>query len=424
MSDVKQIQINMYDLLVCLTNAIDLISPEVADHHQQVSYLAFSIADRLGLSFEQKKDLTLAGLLHDVGALSLNERLDLIESEPMTADNHAYRGAWLLEGFAPLKNAANIIRYHHVPWKNRDGKTVHGNAVPDLSHILHLADRIAVQVDRRQNVLDQVSRIQDKILQQKNTVFMPEAVEAFMEISSHECLWLDVAYRPTPSALPDILLFDTVLLDMDELIDLTKVFAQIIDFRSPFTANHSAGVAKTAEKLAQLAGYSENECKMMSIAGNLHDLGKLAMSRTVLEKPDKLDASEISVIKSHAFYTYRLLQPIKGFEIINKWASFHHERLNGEGYPFHLDESSIPLGARVMAVADIFTAIKEDRPYRKGMSDQEAIAVLDGLTKDGCICPHIVGLLMDNYERINTMRAQAQEDAVAAYKRIVQAPIV
>lgn len=120
----------------------------------------------------------------------------------------------------------------------------------------------------------------------------------------------------------------------DEIIELTKIFANIIDFRNPFTATHSAGVAKTAEKLAELAGFSENECKMMLVAGYLHDLGKLAVSKSILDKPGNLDPGERNVIRSHAFYTYRLLQAIKGFEIINKWASFHHEKLNGKGYSF------------------------------------------------------------------------------------------
>ena len=105
--------INMYDLLICLTNAGDLISHEVANHHQQVAYLAFRISEQLDLPPEQKKNIMLAGLLHDVEAFSLNERLALIENEPQTSNNHAFRGARLIEGFSPLSGAAEIIRYHH-----------------------------------------------------------------------------------------------------------------------------------------------------------------------------------------------------------------------------------------------------------------------------------------------------------------------
>lgn len=422
MPDIEQNFINMYDLVLCLTNAVDLISPEVADHHQKVAYLSFRIAEKLCLPISQKRDLVLAGLLHDVGALSLDERLDLIENEPITSENHAYIGARMLEGFLPLKRPAEIIRYHHVPWNYGEGRTYKGHSVPILSHILHLADRIAVQTDNQRDIIGQISAIRKNILKQRDSVFMPELVDAFIEISNYEYLWLDIVYKPLSYSLPEILAVDNMRLNLDKVIDLTKIFACIIDFRSPFTANHSAGVAKTAEKLAELAGFSENECKMMLIAGYLHDLGKLAVDKNILEKPDKLNPSEFNSIRSHTFYTYRLLQPIKGFETINKWASFHHEKLNGNGYPFHLSGGSIPLGSRIVAVADIFTAITEDRPYRKGMSDDETIAVLKRMCDENCICSHVVSILLDNYDTINDIRKDAQEKAAAEYNYIIKSP--
>ena len=418
MPRIDKTEINMYDLLICLTNAGDLISHEVANHHQQVAYLAFRISERLDLPSEQKKNIMLAGLLHDVGAFSLNERLALIENEPQTSNNHAFRGARLIEGFSPLSSAAEIIRYHHVPWNNGEGKTFNGSKVTYLSHIVHLADRIAVSIDKDKNVINQVDGIRKKILKQKNTTFMPELVDAFMDISGNEYIWLDTVYKPLLYILPDIALFDTVELDLDEIIELTKIFANIIDFRNPFTANHSAGVAKTAEKLAELAGFSENECKMMLIAGNLHDLGKLAVNVNILDKPGSLDAEEQNIMRSHSFYTYRLLQSIRGFETINKWASFHHEKLNGKGYPFHLHSDSIPLGSRIMAVADIFTAITEDRPYRKGMTLEEAVAVLNSMVRDSSICPYVVSILTDNLQTVDEVRRNAQQKSRLMYDYI------
>lgn len=411
-------KINMYDLLICLTNAGDLISPEIANHHQQVAYLAFRIGEQLDLPLEQKKDLMLAGLLHDVGAFSLDERLALIEDEPQTVNDHAFRGARLIEGFLPLSSAAEIIRYHHVPWKKGEGKSFNGGKVSHLSHILHLADRVAVSIRADQNVIDQIEVIRGKISKQKNTVFIPELVDAFMEMSVNEYIWLDAVYKPLLYILPDIVLFDTVELDLDETIELAKIFANIIDFRNPFTATHSACVAKTAEKLAELAGFSENECKLMLIAGYLHDLGKLAVSKNILDKPGSLDAAEKNIIRSHTFYTYRLLQVIKGFETINMWASFHHEKLNGKGYPFHLQGDNIPLGSRIMAVADIFTAITEDRPYRKGMTLEEAVGILNSMAKDNSICLYVVSILIKNLKTIDEIRKKAQKESKEIYNHM------
>lgn len=419
MPKIDKTEINIYDLLICLTNAGDLISHEVANHHQQVAYLAFRIGEQLNLPLEQKKNLMLAGLLHDVGAFSLDERLALIEDEPQTSNDHAFRGARLIEGFSSLSDAAEIIRYHHVPWNNGEGKAFNGSKVTYLSHILHLADRIAVSIDKNQNVIEQIEGIRRKISEQKNAVFISELVNAFMEISVNEYIWLDTVYEPLLYILPNIVSFDTVELSLDDIIELTKIFANIIDFRNPFTAAHSAGVAKTSEKLAELAGFSENECKMMLVAGYLHDLGKLAVSKNILDKPGKLDAGEQNVVRSHTFYTYRLLQAIKGFETINKWASFHHEKLNGKGYPFHLHSNNIPLGSRIMAVSDIFTAITEDRPYRKGMTLEEAVAIMNSMVKDNSICPYVVSILTDNLKTIDEIRKDAQKESKVMYNYIV-----
>ena len=415
MSEIEQNLVNMFDLLICLTNAVDLISHELENHHQQVAYLALRIAEQLGLSVEQKKDLILAGLLHDIGTISLDERLELIESEPLTVQNHALRGAQLIEGFSPLQNAADIVRYHHVPWKYGEGNFFQGDEVSQLSHLLHLADRVAVLTGNDQNILGKVKQIQQVILDQKGKVFQPEFVDAFLEISAQEYIWLDLVYSPLIYVLPKAVSFDTLELSLDEVVGLTEIFSSIIDSRSPFTAYHSAGVASTAEKLAELAGFSEVECKMMLIAGNLHDLGKLAVRREVLEKQDRLNAEEFNEIRSHTFHAYRLLELIKGFETINQWASFHHEKLKGKGYPFHLKGASIPLGSRIMAVADIFTAISEDRPYRKGMERREVISVLESMVRDGSICANVVSLLLDNYELIEETRRTAQQKVRHSY---------
>lgn len=419
MSDFNTSFINMYDLLICLTNAFDLISPELANHHKQVAYLAFRIGERMELPAEQKKELVLAGLLHDVGALSLNERLELIENEPPTAQNHAFRGAKLLEDFAPLRGAASVIRYHHIPWNNGEGACFKGKKVSSLSHVLHLADRIAVSIDRDEEVIGQIPRIQNRIQSQKNTAFLPEAVDAFLAISRQEYIWLDTVYKPLLYILPQIVSFDLLQMSMDEVIDLSRIFSAVIDFRSPFTARHSAGVAATAEKLAELTGFSEKERKMMLVAGYLHDLGKLAVKNEILEKPEKLNSEEFDAIRSHTFYTFRLLQTIQGFDVINKWASFHHEKLNGNGYPFHLRGENLSLGSRIMAVADIFTAITEERPYRRGMSERQAVAVLHSLTDDGSICPYVVSVLVGHFEQINGIRQKAQKEAEAKYENFM-----
>ncbi|MGW8256926.1 MAG: HD-GYP domain-containing protein, partial [Thermoguttaceae bacterium] len=112
-------------------------------------------------------------------------------------------------------------------------------------------------------------------------------------------------------------------------------------------------------------------------------------------------------------HTFRVLDSIGGMRQIAEWAAFHHERLDGNGYPFHLGERELTLGSRIMAVADISTALPEDRPYRKGLLKQEALEVLDGFVKNGAIDRNIVAALRENFDEINLIREIEQMDHIA-----------
>ena len=413
---MDKIRINLHDLLLCISNAQDLVSPNLSNHHQQVAYLAFRLAEHINLPIEQQKEVFLAALIHDIGALSTKERLELIETEPLTVNNHAIRGARLLEAFRPTQNSASIVKFHHLPWNNGEGCSYKGEDVPLASHIIHLADRTCALFHSDRNALTQLPDVLSTIRQQATTVFEPVLVDALFELSIKEYIWLDLFSRSPIKMISDIGLFNILVLEIDDIVDLALVFSQIIDFRSNFTSRHSAGVAKTAERLAQLIGFSPYECKMMIIAGYLHDLGKIAISNDVLEKPAKLNEDEFNEMRAHTYYTYHLLEPIAQFKTINIWASYHHEKLNGMGYPFHIADDNLSLGSRVMAVGDVFTAITENRPYRKGMDVAHAEQVLKNMVASNALDGKVVGLLIEHFQEINDLREIAQHEAAKQYE--------
>jgi len=128
-------------------------------------------------------------------------------------------------------------------------------------------------------------------------------------------------------------------------------------------------------------------------------------------------------VRHHTFYTYRILEPIAPLQTINAWASFHHERLDGSGYPFHLKEKDLPLGSQVMAVADVFTALTEDRPYRKGMRRSGAMKILDDMRSSAALNGDIVAMLRKHYDDLDAVRKHAQTDARRKYKDVDAARI-
>ncbi|WP_207722332.1 HD-GYP domain-containing protein [Acetobacterium fimetarium] len=197
---------------------------------------------------------------------------------------------------------------------------------------------------------------------------------------------------------------------------MAKLFARVIDFRSNFTAVHSEGVAAVARRLAQLSKCDEMTCKKILAAGYVHDIGKLMVPAEILEKPGKLSEEEFAVIKGHTYYTYVLLDQVKGLEEINAYASMHHERLDGTGYPFKLKGEELSLGSRIMAVADVFTALTENRPYRKGMQKDAVIEILRNMADDNKIDKEIVETLITHYQEVTRTRIKKQTKARKRYK--------
>jgi len=416
---MDKIRINLQDLLICMSKAQDIMSPHLSNHHQRVAYLAFRLAEQIDLPVEQQKNCFQAALIHDIGALSTDEKLDLIEDEPLNINNHAIKGAKLIERFQPLQQVSNIIKYHHVPWKNGEGNTCNADGVPFESHIIHIADRTCAMIHSGSNVISQLPKIISTIQGKSDSMFVPGLVDALLELSKKEFIWFDLVSDYPIRTIQNNELFDVLNLKVDDVVDLALVFSQIIDFRSSFTARHSAGVAKTAECLAGFAGFTPYKCKMMMIAGYLHDLGKLAVSNEILEKPGKLSEDEFNIIRSHSYYTYHLLESIPAFKIINEWASYHHERVDGTGYPFHIAGEKLSLGSRIMAVADVFTAVTEDRPYRRRMDDDSAKQVLNDMVDSGALDGKVVALLFSNFQKIKRKCEAGQQEATERYQKIV-----
>lgn len=406
---------------------MDLVSPALVDHHKRVAYIAASIAATLGASRREQHDLLVAGMLHDIGALSLRERLAILRFEEPDLELHAERGYALLAGFepmpgfAPFASVAPLIRFHHVPWHDGLGARSRGEDVPAGSHILHLADRVAVLLDIDRPPLIQAQEITEKIAEHAGSVFAPELVRAFQTLATKEYFWLDAASPSLDLVLARWIRGATVDLDLAGLSALSRLFSEIIDFRSPFTAAHSSGVAATAEALAAMMGFSETECRVMRIAGGLHDLGKLAVPVEILEKPGPLTAGEYRIVKTHTFYTYRVLESIPGLETINQWGAYHHERLDGNGYPFHLTAADLPLGSRIVAVADTFAALTEDRPYRKGMAPEDALALVREKVQENALDGSVVAKLESHFAELNALRQAAQAEAARQFAQIREA---
>lgn len=410
-------RIRLANVVMGLSSALDLVNWFIVDHHRQVTTISAKIAARAGFSDEERSTLAVAAALHDIGAISFNEKFDpLSEAERKT--KHAELGYHLLSSFRPFVQAADMIRFHHVPWDSGRGHEHEGREVPVGSHILQLADRIAVLIRRDSHVLQQAKGITETIRRNAHRLFMPELVETFLRLAEQEAFWMDAVHADANLDVGRLTGAAQVESGAALLKDLSELFRMIIDFRSPLTATHSKDVAHLSAALGRLCGFSEEEAGMLYIAGNLHDLGKLAVPVDILEKAGPLTTDEMHLMRSHTYHTHRILNKIEGLEDLALLASLHHECLDGSGYPFRFSEADLPLGSRIVAVADCFAAITENRTYRKAMDRDVTLEVIRRKGDSKKLDAQLVALVERHYQDLLDVRAAASDEGLQEFRRI------
>ncbi|HET6863247.1 MAG TPA: HD domain-containing phosphohydrolase [Pyrinomonadaceae bacterium] len=156
--------------------------------------------------------------------------------------------------------------------------------------------------------------------------------------------------------------------------DTVKAFAAAIDIKDKYTQGHSERVGRYSEIIATELGWSEDEVEGIQIAGYLHDVGKLIVERDIINAPYQIDAKQSTELNRHPAAGYEILRPINHpYADIPLMAKYHHERLDGRGYPDGLTDEQIPLGAKIVSLADSFDAMTTDRPYRRRRSFPDVV---------------------------------------------------
>ena len=203
--------------------------------------------------------------------------------------------------------------------------------------------------------------------------FDPALVDALHAIRGDRRFWRSLAEPDPPRWRPPDLVLTA---DGERLDGIAQAFAGVIDAKSPWTYRHSDRTCLIAASLASELGCDADTLVNLRHAALLHDIGKLAISNRILDKPDRLTPAELAKVREHPLITERILGRVPGFEPLAQLAAAHHERLDGGGYPYHLDSGALTPPMRILAVADVYDALTSDRPYRPAMSSIQALEVM------------------------------------------------
>jgi len=371
--------IDFGQLIHALSDTLDLVGVDETEHGKRVGFMAQEISQIMGADRKEQIRLYHAGLLHDCGVSSTKVHRKLVDELDWTeSQHHCLIGAERLQRFAPLAEFADLTRYHHTKWQELKDKQL-PQRTKDLANLIYLADRIdaLAGMQEKKNRLSCRDGICKTITRYSGNYFKPELVDAFLAVAEKESFWISQQPEHLRSYLQRQIIEESeISLDLDDLTSMAEIFAEIVDAKSPYTAEHSLGVARLSGYLAHQCQLSETTIAMIRVAGLLHDLGKMQVPDKILEHRGYLEGENLSIMRHHSYVTLMILGRIKGFEKISLWAANHHEKLDGSGYPFKKAASELSIESRIIMVADIFQALAQNRPYRTALATDTIVAML------------------------------------------------
>ena len=380
--------LSLNKFLFSISFALDLAETEIkctsAKHSKRVAYVCLKMSNLMGLSDKEKFDLCSYSLLHDNGLIesycNFSNEYEKDEAENyfnmVNFSEHCVIGENNIKDFPFLTSQKDIILYHH---ENFDGSGLFGkkgSEIPILSQLISFADILDTTFDLTIIDYDKKEEINKFVFENEEKLFSKEIVKAYEKLSNSLLFWGDLEYFDEVNPLEDILPDFSMEISLEDFLGITKIFSKIIDGKSKFTAKHSKDLEEKSLKLVEYFNLDEETKLKIQIASNLHDIGKLGTPNSILDKDGSLSNSELFEIKKHAYLTHSILSKIDNFSDITKWASAHHERLDGSGYPFGLTSDDLGLEERIVSCLDFYQALVEDRPYRKSFNHDDAVSLL------------------------------------------------
>lgn len=380
-------KIDTNSVLFSLSLAMDCVEEDLlgvtSNHSKRAAYISMALCQQAGMEKEDIFDMASCAILHDNALTEYIRGRNPDELRKLEhIASHCEVGEMNAQLFPFIKDAKGVVREHHENWNGTGFFGVKGKNINFRARALRLADNLDLLFALGEMPASGMEDVLFHLEKEKAVLYDPELVEMFSSIADEPFFShlknsrIDAALaRITPPVIRD--------LDLASITRMTRLFSSIIDAKSVFTMHHSLGIADIAHKMSQHYGFVGDHQAKFIMAAHLHDLGKLAVSNAIIDKPGKLTDDEYTTMKHHVVFTKTILAVIDGFEDVAKWASAHHERLDGSGYPNGLKGEEINLEMRMLGCIDVYQALTEDRPYRPALTHQKAIDVLKSMAEKG-----------------------------------------
>lgn len=287
------------------------------------------------------------------------------------------RGAQIVRKLGLADGVALGVRHLDEHWDGGgypDG--LRGAAIPMLSRLMGIAQHLDAFAGAQGE-----ERAMSTLTARAGRWFDPELARAAEHLHRQGRLWgqcgPDAVTDESRRALRDFDPGSDAPLSEWDIDSVCEAYAEVVDAKSPFTFRHSVRVMEAATEIGRELGLEPARLRMLRRAALLHDVGKLGISNTILEKTSELSADEFKLVKAHPGYGFDILRGISSFQEIALLAREHHERLDGSGYPHNLSGKDLSLESRILATADTYGALSETRPYRQALRPREIVEIME-----------------------------------------------
>ncbi len=390
------------------SKALQCNDQRLVEHGTRVGFYACKIADYIPNFNINKPYLYLLSLFHDIGAYKTEEIDDLVKFETVGNLAHSVYGYLFLKHLTPLNEYSNAVLYHHFDYKK----------IPDISDeinnyakIINVADRIDIGFI---NGFDS-NKISEKL--KKVSSIDPNYVNAASKMLLEEDLTDDSLKKQTSDFENEILSHLSFTAAEVEAFLLMMIYS--IDFKSPATMLHSVNTTSVALFLAKELGLNEYEVKQIYTASLIHDIGKVTTPTSILEFNGKLTDSQMEIMKLHVVETGKILKGIMDEEIVSI-AVNHHEKLDGTGYPNGLKADELSIGSRIIAVADITSALLGRRSYKESYGWDRTLRILEDMANNNKIDDNIVAVINEKYMDLQKILEERAKPVVQKYSEITK----
>ncbi len=387
---MKEINLNIYQVISILLRALDHIDVRLVDHGHRVAYIVYKMLQADGsYSESEMKEICIVTALHDIGAYKTEEIDHMLRFESADVFDHSIYGYLFFKHMSPLKKWAEVVLYHHVNYEmyqHLDRKHL------QIADMIHLADRVDVMLQKGGQALS----LEEMALEQ-NLHFGTHAVELFRKASEQHDLSGSIK---NGAYLDELINFVTTTeYSKKTLLEFIKMIAYSIDFRSETTVSHVITTVCISMELGKLFGLNENDLEKIQLGAYLHDIGKISTPLEILEKPGSLTHEEMLTMKKHVDVTRKILKGRIHDDVL-EIAYRHHEKIDGSGYPQKLKEETLTLSERIVAVADVMSALTGKRSYKESFLKETVIEIMQNQKNEGKLCDLVLDSAIRHYDHI------------------------